>query len=706
MEAKGSGKNRLFVSALCGLFLLGLGSCSDELAQTEHPTPLPTPVVPGEEGLSVINFSVGTADFEEESPDTRAAADTDLPADTVVDLGNGFLLTSSWTVEPKTRAAGTPRPIEDGTAVIMIVCAPTTATDPLPGTPLGYSLATVDAGNLSFKMPAEGNFTLVFLSENDTLELDPTHYINEATGSTPGAYYQPGESETFTFTTDYQVGLTKSKNGNPTPPDCMYFVLPDASASTLQGSTLQFKHLFSQVKVELKLMSPKFSFGAIEAGFYPRRASATLIYDNLAKNDYQGDAALLYNEVTDDDPLTGTAHAGTFFQRSATDASVTTWKDSVSFIPYMNPTTATDRQPYIYIKKLTFRSEFVDMFVEGKTIDFRRPAVRPLPAVILDTFGQGKKYTNTISVTRNTTPNNWENNTSVTAGTWAASNIYYNGTTLTFDQVGVGDTNPDDEIDDSGQKQGVFFKWGSLIGIAPTPATYNGNGTLIFHPTATSDGACSGYTQKQVSDYLTLADIKASSSMTTVPGGDGNAIYEVDDAGRGQWYGDICAYITGGTWRLPTQTELAYYAPGSAGSWSWTSDATTDGKFYKNASFPAPVDSNFSLSTPSSAGYNRAYGIDRVTETQGSGFGYMLPEVGAPLVILPASGLRYAGSPTTGADADATIRIGSHGYYWSSDHNGTDALGLHFTNEAFDANSAIPTSWAASARCIKAEPKQ
>ena len=53
---------------------------------------------------------------------------------------------------------------------------------------------------------------------------------------------------------------------------------------------------------------------------------------------------------------------------------------------------------------------------------------------------------------------------------WAGSNIYWNGTKLTFDAAPVDPSNLTTQELTNMKKQGVFFLWGSLIGVSPNGA--------------------------------------------------------------------------------------------------------------------------------------------------------------------------------------------------------------------------------------------
>jgi hypothetical protein len=124
---------------------------------------------------------------------------------------------------------------------------------------------------------------------------------------------------------------------------------------------------------------------------------------------------------------------------------------------------------------------------------------------------------------------------------FAASNIYYSveKQRLTFDAELKGDNQ---------LYQGVYFKYGSLVGISPvgSPA---GGGVSIFTP---------NYTDIHNHDY-TLSSVATELSYTAIPVYMGDRLDTVSYTNQ---LGDICQYISSigdgpaGNWRTPTLDQV------------------------------------------------------------------------------------------------------------------------------------------------------
>jgi hypothetical protein len=145
---------------------------------------------------------------------------------------------------------------------------------------------------------------------------------------------------------------------------------------------------------------------------------------------------------------------------------------------------------------------------------------------------------------------------------WAGSNIYWDGKKLTFDPMGVTE---------NALYQGVYFLWGSLVGISAEVGLWNASSTILYVPTYDA-------VNPKLSEWSNT--IKASSKgwdWTTLPavtpsGGATNFYlynYNISNTGAyANFTGDICQYIgeTGAGpagYRLPNSSEL-----GVAGNWS------------------------------------------------------------------------------------------------------------------------------------------
>jgi hypothetical protein len=151
-------------------------------------------------------------------------------------------------------------------------------------------------------------------------------------------------------------------------------------------------------------------------------------------------------------------------------------------------------------------------------------------------------------------------NVKLRAAKWAGSNIYWDTDKLTFDEYGTT-TNQG--------YQGVFFKWGSLVGIAPTAPGYNyvEGSTPVYTPNGSG-----GWTQGTVSSYAGILYWDSSSY--------GNDF----DFSHGTTLGDVCKAIKS-TYRLPKNGEFgttAWSAWGGDAGGAWVAKGS-GGTTYSNA---------------------------------------------------------------------------------------------------------------------------
>jgi hypothetical protein len=183
----------------------------------------------------------------------------------------------------------------------------------------------------------------------------------------------------------------------------------------------------------------------------------------------------------------------------------------------------------------------------------------------------GKSYTLSVDFKRNLV--------------WAGSNVYWTaagGGKLTFDAPGAALNNQ--------RKQGVFFKWGSLVGISPAGAEGDvfGSTTPVYIPVFTSSSSKSWST---TNSYSTWGDIAGESvSGSGALNASRFSTWLMDDARNtdndyAYWKarkGDICRYIsengygpTSDKYRMPTAYEFGAKTSYSYGSDGWTKNATS-----------------------------------------------------------------------------------------------------------------------------------
>ncbi|MBF0577155.1 hypothetical protein [Dysgonomonas sp. GY617] len=229
---------------------------------------------------------------------------------------------------------------------------------------------------------------------------------------------------------------------------------------------------------------------------------------------------------------------------------------------------------------------------------------------------------------------------------WAGSNIYWNGSNLTFDDIGVVS---------HADYQGVYFQWGSLWGISSSE-TYNINTSSLYPPTGGIQiGGVAWDSIPRINDVLVVAPtLPYEKNMR-----DYSYLEIVHEPSLG--IGDICRYLTEQglapgsplkKWRMPTSKEF---------------DLLVDSKAQGVFGFQMPIQDDGS--DLFNMGYN--YGA----------------------VFFPASGYRYK------KDGYLT-NLGNYGFYWSSSiEDGTGRFLYFNSNNVFPDNNYIQSS-ALSVRCV------
>jgi hypothetical protein len=246
---------------------------------------------------------------------------------------------------------------------------------------------------------------------------------------------------------------------------------------------------------------------------------------------------------------------------------------------------------------------------------------------------------------------------------WAHSNIYWTDADegkLTFDKKKTNPSHAD--------YQGVFFKWGSLVGVSPVGDS--GSDVALYIP---NSGAGSWDKTKTLASMDTpWGDMDLPYVTNSGITGDENYLYELssDPATYAAYKGDICRYLGGDTWQMPNQDVFLY------GLVQPNIDYTLLG-FISGLPFTAgnvPTDPSGQGSIGSTAG---------ATYTA---FGY---------VFLPASGYRNGPSDT----------VGKIGAYWIGQRGyTTDTYAYQqFSNDGkgFQNWSESPHSKIRPVRCIR-----
>jgi hypothetical protein len=179
---------------------------------------------------------------------------------------------------------------------------------------------------------------------------------------------------------------------------------------------------------------------------------------------------------------------------------------------------------------------------------------------------------------------------------FAGSNIYWDDDELTFDEYGTGNT----------YYQGVYFKWGSLIGVSPAQTIISGRARNYFSSGTAADQTSGTTIYLKVNSEWKKTNVAYAtaqgwfgngavrdtigniawrpipySTVTSPTGEDAHTLLANPDFGN--YKGDICNYLNK-AYRMPTLDELQllfnsksslYYIPFS----SFTiTDQTADGK--------------------------------------------------------------------------------------------------------------------------------
>ena len=245
------------------------------------------------------------------------------------------------------------------------------------------------------------------------------------------------------------------------------------------------------------------------------------------------------------------------------------------------------------------------------------------------------QYTYTITLKAN------ESDTRITykrsGPVWAGSNIYWDGTKLTFDTETTTANN---------QKQGIFFKWGSLIGISSNGdigSSYDSSSVLLYIPSYVSNSPLSSsWTGTTTGSSMAWTDILYMDGGSST---DQTSTY-LNDATQNTadyykaYKGDICQYLSktgavSGSWRMPTVKEFNTTNTPTNTDAGWrTTDTTSWVQYGTSGTSSSIANGQFSISFGATYTYN------------GSGTSF------------PASGYRYTDGMLYG--------VGQGGCYWSS----------------------------------------
>jgi hypothetical protein len=224
---------------------------------------------------------------------------------------------------------------------------------------------------------------------------------------------------------------------------------------------------------------------------------------------------------------------------------------------------------------------------------------------------------------------------------WARSNIYWDSSKLTFVPAG-------NDLSKQGY-QGVYFKWGSLVGISPAGSDANtySTSTLVYKPNAVATGT-----------YATWDAIPYENSSSATVVGSPNI---------GTFKGDICTHINSG-YRLPVNGEF-----GTSSGWyqqGWVE--------YENADF-SPVTTDKDDGTYDFIANNKSCAKNTVLGD----------------VIFPASGYRF--------DSSKLTRVGTCGVYQiGSAYSATENYYMYFSYLfLYTSSTSGSRSYAYTVRCVQ-----
>jgi uncharacterized protein (TIGR02145 family) len=215
-------------------------------------------------------------------------------------------------------------------------------------------------------------------------------------------------------------------------------------------------------------------------------------------------------------------------------------------------------------------------------VNYNPKLVRNIGIQVIDEFGG--VWRSNVHLTSGTLKNGktYTFKTKLSPPKFAASNIYWDGEKLTFDT--------DDQLELTGTSisahndKSVFFKWGSLIGISSEgdegdPITGD---TKVYKPIHSQPGQYEEMTLSASFGQYDLIPSFASETFEANYGTENALLYKWgadhnywSDNGKTslhEYQGDICAFITNGAWRMPTEVEFA-----NSGDFSFGNDSFVNG---------------------------------------------------------------------------------------------------------------------------------
>jgi hypothetical protein len=267
------------------------------------------------------------------------------------------------------------------------------------------------------------------------------------------------------------------------------------------------------------------------------------------------------------------------------------------------------------------------------------------------------------------------------SGTWATSNIYWkpdaNDPTqgiLTFDKPGLAPPRQDKMY------QGLYFPWGSLIGIAPVDGMNTLTG-VIYVPAKTPGRT---YRKSTMGDEGYTNIVPCGYQNSNQPIDESGELEESTVNGATAYSGDICAYITQGEWRLPKTWDFGQYNGNVVNYVDESNPATKLAGWIKSTSWD---ESKIVESGDPAAGTYIKMPQNYCTQTK-----YVI-DPSIKLVSLPAGG----------AYSNLNTDIGKAGAYWTAFPQGSNLFNatlFYFSNLSASTQNCDKTFYT-PIRCVK-----
>ncbi|MDR0940499.1 MAG: hypothetical protein LBN29_14335 [Mediterranea sp.] len=659
---------------MCATVLLGLGACGEDIAAPGTDNPVPSVPVPDAEGMVAVYLNANDGGYKDGVPEATRANGGEAIRFTH-DLGDGFIMESELVPSPATRAGE--EPLVDGVMVIAVTYdnsqAPANADVGYPV--LGYELTSVQSGKLLIHLKETGTSNLVLVSENGTSASDLLKYVTGATNTTTGKYHELAT----TFPSSIIPVSYLAGDGNQTglPTDVLISKLEGVTASSFEGDNppaIGFLHLFSELTWEVEVSSIYTDIQVsqqlhdLSVGLYPRHGTANdpavgLYIGRLSTATFDGTTLPSVFVSSGAGTWSTASPAGTatnpniLFYREGTTGVGLEYTSTVRFVPV--PSTldggAADYASGFYINSMVFHfpSKYDDLTTANRTM----PIYTGASGAQSLSFRTGYTYTIKSKIAKRPVE-------------FAISNIYWDSVNqrLTFDTT---ETNPATNW----AKQGVLFKWGSLVGISPAQQPLNSNDwsdeVTVYVPPVNSaswyagraDGASYHTGNNSYTDIPCMVPNVIDEYFLTDPANNTPATYAAYQGDICQYLGQIGAAAQG--YRIPTIREFAL------------------GRMWKSVTGTNSEDNG--AGTEDGQASLALY--EYVTNGTNS---------------LPSSGRRLDGTNIIGKLDDVGNR---RAYYWAADARtvgfGTAIVASELTDaSSLDASGMAP-SWAFPIRCVK-----